>query len=156
MEYDNYLFEYFFIPKLISGNGDELFMDITYLDDFQSLKSSWFFFKDEPVDIDWEQFSIRKTMYNHYSYYLLSFPLPRKEPEALYGMIFVYNDKPPIYITLESTSKPDAYFLCEISPEKRTNYGLKKMRASLEKFERMALEHIQQNDSTPRLNQQKL
>ncbi|GEM_PF-4791884 len=136
VKYDNYYFQYFFIPKLIEEEDYEM----SILDNFWPFHMVWDLKKPKEIDIDWTNLSVIKKMSIYHKYFLIVFPPPTKAMELVYAMIMLCPNESPIYITLESTDKPDKFFLCKVSVGEYDDFGMVEMKLTLENFEKEALD----------------
>lgn len=101
---NNYEFEYSFIPHLINRGK------IDSLRDIKALNSE--LIKIEEC-YNLSDLRITSITESDLELIIISFPPPKKEPEALIGIIAIYPDIPPIYLTLERGI--NRYLLCNIN-----------------------------------------
>ena len=101
---NNYEFEYSFIPHLINRGK------IDSLRDIKALNSELIKIKESYNLSDLRITSITES---DLELIIISFPPPQKEPEALIGIIAIYSNIPPIYLTVERGK--NRYFLCNIN-----------------------------------------
>lgn len=101
---NNYEFEYIFIPDLIYRG------EIDSLRDIKALNSELIKIKESYNLSDLRITSITES---DLELIIISFPPPQKEPEALIGIIAIYSNIPPIYLTVERGK--NRYFLCNIN-----------------------------------------
>lgn len=89
---NSYEFEYIFIPDLIYRG------EIDSLRDIKALNSELIKIKESYNLSDLRITSITES---DLELIIISFPPPQKEPEALIGIIAIYSNIPPIYLTVE-------------------------------------------------------
>ena len=136
-----YTFEYLFLPKIINNsNQSDFSLESTILlDSLESLHISFSqHYPHQSAHFDWAHFSIRKEMKEGLEYWLLTFPEPQTEPEALWGIVVHYEDQPYQYYTFERGSG-NKYYFCQLLDGRHINCGSHPQDLPLESFIHLAL-----------------
>lgn len=131
-----YSLEYFFIPSVVEKSNLDEFDEggAIVLDAMDSFKLAFSLeFPEQARQFNWDDLCIIKKMTTKYEYWFLQFPLPEVEPNALWGMVVHYNDRPYQYFTFELTSKGN-YALCSMTPMGHINYGIYDSDTKPDKF----------------------
>lgn len=142
---DYYYFEYCFLPELLFGGkkGDIFDPDIRSLDTFDNLKVDYDILANpnEP-SFDWDSLIIRKYISKKMNYFLIQFPMPKVAPDAVYGIIFEYTEKEPLFFTLELTTN-GSFMLCAPHPTGHKNYGTFTEQVTIENFKNAVFKLIE-------------
>ena len=121
----NYAFEFDIIPMIVDNSNSEepSFEKTNLLNSPRRLQLCFSkYYPDLSEGFDWEHFSIRKEVKSDVKYWLLTFPEPEGPPEAKWGIVVHYKDKPYMYFTLEQ-GYHDRLFFCQASEMGHKNFG---------------------------------
>lgn len=136
---DKYEFEFRFLPGLLAT-----YPDARFLRDKRGLIYALFL---EDVQFDLDKVSVLNRKGKDYEFFLISFPPPEIEPEALAAMVVLTRGKEPQYFTLEMGR--NTLFICKlgVSTDRFQHSILEHMdQPSIYRFARWVLEYVRKQD----------
>ena len=143
----NHTFEYLFIPQMVeNSNKHEILIDDAELfDSFGAIYTGFEnIYPDKADKLDWENLIITKRITEELEYWLIEFPEPKKEDEAIMGIIVHYEEKQYRYFTLRTTAD-DKYVIENVKNKNQTVCETKDSRPTEKEFTDIALELARKN-----------